>query len=118
MKTNKRFLLVASLALALAFTISCSDDDSLPSLLIACQIDDDPFYGKICIEEYGYGGDEYKNGLLEDCGWNGGHPIEKCSSDFANECPAEAEHLNQRTVYFYDKKFSKPMTCDEIFEIE
>jgi hypothetical protein len=115
MKTNRRFLLVASLALALAFTISCSDDDS-PSLLIACQIDDSSD-GKICMEEYGYGGDEYKSGLLEDCKEGGGHPVEKCPSDFAKECPAEAEHLNQRTVYFYNEKF-RSMDCDKIDAID
>jgi hypothetical protein len=121
MKTNKRFLLVASLALALAFTISCSDDEGSPSLLAACKVTKSGFhlyeiYGEYCTEYYG---DDNKDWAIGNCEHEHGELVEECPKSSVKKC---SENTNSSrnieiTTFYYDEKL-RGMTCRELEDLD
>jgi hypothetical protein len=109
MKTNKRFLLVASLALALALTISCSsDDDDSPSLTFACE-EDDYDEGRVCWEAYG--GD--KKYHAERCREKEGSAVNKCPKGYVKVCWNYKSSKADYKGFYYEERF-RNMTCEEI----
>jgi hypothetical protein len=114
MKKTKSFLFTASLALALAFTISCSDDEGSPSLLGACKFND------ICEEIYGDSDDnKFKKKLREECEEDEeGSVVKKCPSGFVKECSRSGKSKSydgelSSKLFYYDEKL-RGMTCEEI----
>jgi hypothetical protein len=132
MKTTRRFLLVASLALALAFTISCSDDDS-PSLTIACassptsevsEYGGRDQYGKPCPDCYTcqewYDADKYKTKIKEECEedeYNTGHRVLKeCPKGYVRKCE-ETNGKGIVTAEFYYGEIYRTLLdskCNEV----
>jgi len=104
MKTN-RFLSAAIFGFALAFTISCSDDDGGGTA--ACKTK----YGSIevCEEFSGEYAAKYKEEVKEDCEDHGDKYYDSCPGDNALKCKLD-DRDDGLTLYIYGNLFKD---CNE-----
>jgi len=106
----KRFLLTAIFGLALAFTLSCSDDDG--GVTIACKFKD-TYKGKsyeFCQEISGEKASKHKDTFKEDCEDDGGTYYDSCPSGYDLKCKEEDGY----PYFIYGKDVFN--NCDEFFD--
>jgi len=100
----------ATLAVAMAFTFSCSDDDGGGgNVVLACKFADTK-YGEVCQEFFEEKLDKHgidKQQLKDECE-KMGTSLNSCPSGYTVKCSD-----NDGNYYFYDQKY-KGMTCKDL----